>query len=199
MKRLLTRCLLLLAALLLTVSAGQAADITVDESTCTLANAITAANTDAVTGGCPAGAGADIIILAANVTLTAPLPSKITGPLTQIESTITIEGGGHTIDGNSLGPVLWIASSGVLTLNKAVITGGKTACCCGTNGIIPSGGGIYNEGQLILNNSTVSGNRGDGIHTNMGSLTVNNSTISDSKLSAIYMVAGCYRLRCWFI
>jgi hypothetical protein len=79
----------------------------------------------------------------------------------------------------------------MLTLNKAFITGGSAACYCGTNGIMPSGGGMYNEGQLILNNSTVSGNRGDGIHTNMGSLTVNNTTISESKPSAVCMVAGC--------
>ena len=32
-------------------------------STCTLVDAITAANTDTATGGCPAGSGADTIVL----------------------------------------------------------------------------------------------------------------------------------------
>ena len=50
---------------------GPAATINVDGVTCTLADAITAANTDAATGGCTAGSGADIIDLQTNVTLTA--------------------------------------------------------------------------------------------------------------------------------
>jgi hypothetical protein len=185
--------MLLAAALGLTAQTAHSADITVDAGgNCTLAEAITSANNDNAAGnGCVDGSGADTITLAVDVTLAAPLPSKITVPLIQIESPITIEGGGHKIDGNSFGPVLWISSSGILTINKTVITGGSTACYCGTNGIISSGGGIYNEGQLNVNNSTVTGNYGFGIHNNIGSLTVNDTTISESKLSAVCMIAGC--------
>ena len=43
-------------------SPGLAATIPVNAS-CTLINAITAANTDTATGGCPAGNGADTIVL----------------------------------------------------------------------------------------------------------------------------------------
>lgn len=176
--------LMFAAALLMAGGAAQATTITVDGTVCTLAEAITSANNDNAAGnGCADGSAEDTLILQQDVLLTAPLP--------EITSAVTIEGGGHKIDGNSLGFVLWIDSSGVLTLNKAVITGGSTRGYCATNGIMPSGGGVYNEGQLVLNNSTVSGNRGDGIHTNMGSLTVSNTTISESKSSAIYMVAGC--------
>jgi hypothetical protein len=49
---------------------GWAATINVDGTTCTLADAITAANTDTATGGCPAGSGADTLVLPAFSTLT---------------------------------------------------------------------------------------------------------------------------------
>lgn len=171
---------MLLAAfflLLIAPWAAQAANITVDGSTCKLADAITAANNNTDTGGCIGSGvyGDDTIILQADVTLTAAL-------LPEITSVAIVEGGGHKIDGNSLGSVLRIASSGVLTLNKAVIIGGNVACYCGTNGSIQYGGGIYNEGQLILINSTVSGNRAGGIHNNMGILTISNSTVSENVL-----------------
>ena len=50
-------------------SPGLAATIPVSAS-CTLINAITAANTDTATGGCPAGSGADTIVLPAGSTQT---------------------------------------------------------------------------------------------------------------------------------
>ena len=62
---------------------AQAANITVN-STCSLADAITAANTDTATGGCQAGSGDDTITLTGNITLGAELP--------EIASTITVEG-----------------------------------------------------------------------------------------------------------
>jgi hypothetical protein len=48
---------------------GLAATIPVGDS-CTLVDAITAANTDTATGGCPAGSGADTIVLPAGSTQT---------------------------------------------------------------------------------------------------------------------------------
>ncbi|MEM6457105.1 MAG: hypothetical protein AAF772_18590, partial [Acidobacteriota bacterium] len=57
---------------LLTARPGHAATITADGTLCTLADAIVAANTDAATGGCPAGdPGADRIELDADVVLSA--------------------------------------------------------------------------------------------------------------------------------
>lgn len=58
---------------------------------CSLADQIIAANTDAPAGACPAGNGDDLITLTKNITLSEPLP--------QINSNITINGNGHTIDG----------------------------------------------------------------------------------------------------
>ena len=47
-----------------------AATIIVDETTCTLADATTAANADTAMGGCPGGSGADTIQSTTDVTLT---------------------------------------------------------------------------------------------------------------------------------
>lgn len=69
------------------MAASMTVDKTADDDangTCTLWDAITAANTDTATNGCPAGSGADTITLAVNITLTADLPN--------ITSEITIEG-----------------------------------------------------------------------------------------------------------
>ena len=66
-------------ALLLALGSGpsQAATIVVDEVTCTLVDAISAANTDTAQGGCPAGSGADTLVLAPPGT-TVTLPTRTT-------------------------------------------------------------------------------------------------------------------------
>ena len=57
-----TFSLVALMVLVSRVSLVHAADITVND-TCSLKNAITAADTDTATGGCAAGSGADTITL----------------------------------------------------------------------------------------------------------------------------------------
>ncbi len=52
---------------------SQAATIVVDGTTCTLVNAIKAANMDTVQGGCPAGSGADTLVLDACERMDDPL------------------------------------------------------------------------------------------------------------------------------
>jgi putative cofactor-binding repeat protein len=150
MKR--TRSSLLAASLLAAAlpQEAQAASITVDAGgTCTLAEAITSANNDTASGnGCVDGSGADTITLQADVTLAADLP--------QITTAITIEGGGHFISGNNARRVLYVASSGSLTLNATTVKDGKVT-------ISPfHGGGIYNFGTVTLNSSAVSGNTASG-------------------------------------
>ncbi len=172
-----------LALLLLLIGAGfflarpaYAATITADGTTCTLINAITAANTDTATNGCPAGSGADTITLTADVTLTAVNNGTIfnTGPngLPTITSVITIEGEGHTIARSTAGGIpnfrhLYVAASGNLTLNRVTLTGG-------------TGGAITNEGTLTINNSTLSGNSGSTI-TNAGTFSLNSSTVTGNN------------------
>ena len=73
---------------------------------CTLADQIIAANTDAPAGACPAGDGADVIILRKDITLSAPLPS--------ITSDIAFDGKGHTISGNNRFRIFDIESGNVI-------------------------------------------------------------------------------------
>ena len=70
-------------------------------ASCSLINAVTAANTDTATGGCPAGSGADTIVLPQGSTqiLTTAVNNSTYGPtgLPIISSAITIAGQGRTI------------------------------------------------------------------------------------------------------
>ncbi len=175
--------------------AVRAATITVDGTTCTLVDAITAANSDSAAGGCTAGSGADTINLQSDVSLTSVnngSGSSATG-LPVITSQITIEGNAHTVARDSGAPqfrILNIANGGNLTINQATISGGNI------NG---SGGGIYNNmgGTGTLNDITVNGNaaawEGGGI-SNRGTLTLNNSTVSGNSTSVngggIFLYAG---------
>ena len=115
---------------------------------------------------------ADTITISADITLTGALPD--------ITSTITIEGGGHSIDGDGNYRVLSIGSDGDLTLQNITLTKGYAD---------PSGGGVYNEGTLTITGSEISGNSakgwGGGIY-NLGTLTVDNTTISDNSANRMY-------------
>ena len=159
-----------------TVEDNPPSSITVDQDgTCSLADAITSANTDAPSGGCPAGSGHDTIVLETDVFLDAPLP--------EITSQLTIEGQKHVIDGNGGNwSVLTVIDNGNLTLNETEVTGANY-----TPGYYGGGGGIYNvHGTVILNDSTVrgntvSGNVGGGIFNVGGTVTLNKSTISGNS------------------
>ncbi len=134
-----------------------AAGITVDGTNCTLIEAIESANNDNAAGnGCTDGSGADTITLQSDVTLTAE-NNNTDGPngLPSITSQITIEGAGHTVQrSNASGTpnfrIFHVASSGDLTLNNTIVTGGSS----GDN----KGGAIYNNGTMTVSNSTTSGN-----------------------------------------
>jgi hypothetical protein len=171
----------LLAGLALGLSHVHAAAINVDGVTCTLADAITSANSDTATGGCSAGSGADTLYLGADVSLTSALPD--------ITTQVTIEGGGHTIQRTG-GPdfsVLQVTATGDLTLNQVTITGGTS-----NSG---GGGGINNAGILTVQSSTLSGNGaaflGGGLLNLSGAIaTIQNSTISGNATG--YLGGGIY-------
>ena len=83
-------CLIIVTCIMFPPSLVHATSITINAS-CSLADAITAANTDTATGGCVGGSGADTITLSAAITLSARLPN--------IRSEIIIAGSGHSISG----------------------------------------------------------------------------------------------------
>ena len=157
--------------------------ITVDGTTCTLVDAISAANSDTAVGGCAAGSGADTITLQTDVTLTASNNYSFYSHngLPVITSEITIEGAGYTIrrDTNaSAFRLLGVGRAGNLTLHQTTLSGGN---------ISSKGGAIFNEGGTVtVSNSTLSGNtaaRGGGAIYNRGTVTVSNSTLSGNTVS----------------
>lgn len=190
------------AALILSPPSAFPEVITVN-GTCTLVDAIVAANTDAVAGACVAGSGADTIVLTVPVTLTA-VDHDLNGPngLPSVTSEITIEGNGLLIERDGGAPafrVMHVASTGDLTLRNTTVSGGRS----------PAGGGIFNaEGLVSLVNSTVSGNTatdasgfmgyayyygsyGGGIFNRLGTLTLDHSTVSGNTSTDVsYSLAG---------
>ncbi len=149
-----------------------AATIAVDGATCTLIDAITAANSDAPTGGCRAGSGADILVLSSQSTHTLVTVNNSTnGPtgLPVITSELTIEGNDSAITRDSALEfrILAVGATGNLTLKDTVVSGGAVTEGRG------EGGGIDNAGIVTLSNVQVERNTafiGGGID-NSGSLT----------------------------
>ncbi len=186
-----------LAAVALVLALGSepvpAATISVDGISCALADAIAAANTDRISGGCSAGNGADTIVLSpASVHMLTSASADFHGPtgLPVIASEILIESNGATIERDSSGPefrILAVNALGKLTLKEATISGGSGVrrggglfCYAGdvtiANSFISgnsawSGGGVFNEAPANYNDSsvltvvssTISGNAGGGI------------------------------------
>ncbi len=145
---------LLLVTLVLLTTAGtpaQAATITVSGG-CTFDNAITAANTDATAGGCPAGSGADAINLPAGAYQPA-------GALL-VSTTIVILGAGARttiIDGRSAHQVFAVVPGGALDLRDVTVSHGH-----GANGAPNNpggdGGGIDNDGTLTVTRAVFADN-----------------------------------------
>lgn len=128
---------------------------------CTLREAIIIANTDAALGSapgeCPAGSGADTIILPAGTyTLTRSGPpddNSYSGDL-DITQTVTIQGHGpaDTIIHQSVAErVLEIFTPATVTLLNLTIDHGNDTICGG-------GGGIFNHSNLILMNVKITSN-----------------------------------------
>jgi hypothetical protein len=185
------------AALLLSLGAGamrpptvHAASITVDngvvvvadDGQCSLIEAILSANADAAiyatAGECAPGSGADTINLPAGglFTLTTSYSYQAysdTG-LPPIDSAITIEGNGSEITRDGAAPdfrIMAVSATGNLTLKTTRLSNGYSQ---------EDGGGLYNEGYALLQNSQISGNGayddGGGAENDGGTLIIENST-----------------------
>jgi CSLREA domain-containing protein len=169
-------------ALTLVASAARAATITVTtlsdpagpSGTCSLRDAITAANTMTATNGCAAGSGNDTI----NFSVTGTIALANTLPAI-IDKTLTIIGPmspGITLDGDNKVQVMTVASASTLNLKRLTIANGQGGLS----------GGIFNDGKLTVTNTTFSGNiagYGAGIF-NYGTLTLSHSTFSGNSAGA---------------
>jgi CSLREA domain-containing protein len=138
-------------------------DISADDGTCSLREAVEASNSNTASGAspgeCRAGVtpDADSITFAVSGTITLGYPLQSTGSL-------VVDGGDSiTIDGGGFIPLVVLPASTV-TLRKLAIV---------------HGGGIYSEGALTLKDVTVSdsfGSAGGGIDS-FGSLTMEHSAV----------------------
>jgi CSLREA domain-containing protein len=204
MARLFTiRACAILLMMIVTRSVSYATEIRVtttsagDASKCTLRDAIVAANTDQPSGGCSAGAGADIVILGEGETYSFGESDGVTvddgvavpNALPSLTSEISIQGNGSTIRRNNRTAefrLLHISGAGVVRIDKLTFRYGRTPPGIGSTNAGP-GGCIFNGGHLVLTDSTVtecgtgasadqggdgaSGGNGGGI-ANVGTLTL---------------------------
>ena len=151
---------------------SHAATITVSEN-CSLADAIRSANQSTSIGTCTAGTGgvntielpADEIITLSAIALDGDLFSP--GGLPVVESNITIQGNGATIERDSgvSTPAFRLFGvsgySATLTLNSITLQNGLAANDPGSGGY---GGAIYfsSGADVFINDSTLSGNSSEG-------------------------------------
>ena len=171
------RTLALVCLLALFVGApALAADIIVDNS-CSLHDAIIAANTDAPAGNCPAGSGADRILIDPHVVVSGWLTFS---PLPSITSVITVASGDKLyhgsrlrgIDGQYQHALFDVASGGHLVIDMMnlryaragaggflVVRRGGTAVVTGDSSMQMRHGScdnaIWNEGSLTVNNALI--------------------------------------------
>lgn len=187
---------IVLGALLVAAGASavpaRAATITVDGSSCTLADAIRSANDDSAPlgSGCADGAGADIIVLDQTETITVPeaaaagASSIQGGPagLPDVTSAITLQAGAATVVERvaSLGcadasPVAFrlfnVLSGADLTLVGITLRNGCVAAAAGVEG--RGGAVVVDGGALTMTGGGLEGNRarggaGTGIAGGMG-------------------------------
>ncbi len=205
--------LVALALVAVPVRMAQAASIiTVNDASggtggpgCKLRDAITAANTDAPTGGCPAGFNDDIIVLPAGATITLTVVDNGSGAemngLPAITTNITVYGNNAIIERSGAGGtpnfrIIVVYPSGSLVLHNLTLRNGKTSL--DASGYSGYGGAIENVGHLYVIDSTISGNStgnatgtassgwGGGINGEFGGLTsVMNSTLSGNSTGSV--------------
>ncbi len=175
----------MVSALLLELTASaQAATIVVDEVNCTLADAIVAASSNMVTGGCVAGSDVDddVIELPADteIVLTTALP-LIEKDSTLNVSSITINGNGATISRDAGATNFTVLSANLnrftaLNLNDLTVMGGHV------NGSSNIGGGINHVGGILkLDRCIVSDNTGGAVYTYDADVTIEHSVIANNK------------------
>ena len=143
---------------------------------CPLADQIIAANTDRAYEGCPAGEGADTIVLSRDILLFAPLPA--------VTSEITIEGNGYTISGDKKFRIFDV-DRGRLTINNLTLTEGRSSS--GRGGALR----LQNDARVVVNDSRFDRNMADyggaiAVYSSYNlqtGLTVNRSSFTRNRAS----------------
>jgi CSLREA domain-containing protein len=154
---------------------------------CSLREAIRAANLDQAVDACPAGSGADTIVLQSGVTYTLTRPgaddTAVNGDL-DIADDLTITGSNAIIDANGATTndrVIQVLGGNVVTISNVTLRNGRTTSF---------GAGIRSAGTLTLRSVTLSGNQstgnaGGGLANEAGALAVFDSTITGNTASTL--------------
>jgi CSLREA domain-containing protein len=125
---------------------------------CALREAVLAANHDQPVGGCPAGQGADTILLPSGVYTLALVGDDDTAAAGDLDllGEVTIQGVADTtvINGNGEDRVLHVLTGAKVTLTNLTIQGGVIPLA----GAALGGGGILNAGELHLSHVLIAGN-----------------------------------------
>ena len=179
----LKKTVLVSALLLELASSAQAATINVDGVTCNLNDAIAAANNDAVSGGCTAGSGDDVLEL--------PVGGLLNTTATlEIDSNVTINGNGSVVQpdpGLPNGHRMINANSGVgvvININDLHLQNGGDA---GDN---IGGIRVNTNSTLNVNRSSVTNMIGGGIVFQQSSGSVVDSVISNTGNGTGYYYGG---------
>ena len=170
--------------LALFIGKTQAATIEVDGTVCGLRDAISAATTDSIVGGCSAGeAGEDTLNLAPesifSLTTSNPPPIDRFGLVIRFTD-IIIEGNGSTIERADNAPefgILLIETAHV-TINNLTVRNGKN--------LINTGGGIAavsNSTKIILNHVNVVDNIGGGVNLSSSISSILTHEINNSRIA----------------
>ncbi len=172
----------LVSALMLATGA-QAATIVVDGVTCNLNDAITAANTDAVAGGCTAGAGADVLELPIGGTF------NLAGGTPDVVSEVTINGNATVIDGGAVTRIFTVQGGGDLTINDSIVSNGVST----TADRNFAGGVRAYDGVLNINRSTFSDHLGGAVIFTRSTGSIVDSVVENNNsfgAAAVYYGGG---------
>ena len=168
-----------------TITVSTLADPTGSAGTCSLHDAITAANTKVATNNCAAGTGNDTI------DFSVPGTVSLAGTLPAIKNTLTIDGSGQAIiiSANSIFRLMVVNTGATLNLQFLTLTKGTEASMTSDS----QGGAVLNNGTLTIANCTVSNNKAAGALSgsmldgqggaifNAGTLTIYDSTFASNQ------------------
>ena len=169
-------------------------DAVINDSLCTLREAIIAANTDTATSGCSAGSGVDEINLTGltgSIDLFSPLPAITTDMVLDGPPSTTLA---VRRAPTAQGEFSLFTSQAALVIEDLTLQGGRAA----------SGGAIFqNGGSLTLERVTLSDNRatssGGAVFIQGGQLTINDNIFSDNRADssggAIYAAGSTVKIR----
>ena len=168
-----------------TITVNTTSDAIVNDSNCSLREAIIAANTNSAFNGCLAGSGTDTIEFSPSLsqpftisltTIGKNEDSSMSGDLDITDDLIIIGVGSSnsTIDGNNTDRVLEVHNGSQLTLSGFTIKNGNP-------GAGVDGGGILVNGILTLSESAVQENQGNGISNDGGIVSLTNVNLTNNS------------------